>query len=186
MAMLQKHAVSATVFFAVLQLPIHGVFWRYLCHAVLFRFRNQHHCWIQRILLRRTLGSTVDEMNFRDSSDLRFPVWGCWYLVAWNPKGIPSFPSVPLVCRKTYPVGCCLPWTNRGQTESTNVYIPCNSSYPTPPNFIQIGRHLGKWRPIKNVFLTYNTGRPCLWKSLFTITGSNIYIYIYRMIEKNN
>ena len=39
-----------------------------------------------------------------------FRVWGCWYLVLWDPQkgSLHSirFPLVALVCRKTFPVGC--------------------------------------------------------------------------------
>jgi len=42
----------------------------------------------------------------------------------------------------------------------TNNCIPCNNRFI--PNFVQIGRHLGKWRP-KNLFVTHNRGRPGLW-----------------------
>ena len=51
------------------------------------------------------------------------------------------------------------PGAAHSQTEH-NYSIPCNNR--SVPNLVEIGRHLWEWRP-KNLFVTYNRGRPGLW-----------------------
>ena len=52
---------------------------------------------------------------------------------------------------------------HRSESEHITVYRATTGLFV--PNFVQIGRHLGEWRP-KHLFVAYNRGRPGLWDTV--------------------
>jgi len=107
--------------------PMHRVFWR-----------NFHYCaqiWRKKKIsplnsVNLCMSDMMDEMNFCNPKiilGLGFTIWGCWYMVGWDPQKAQfwsvQFPSAPLVCRKTFPVGCVQDSGNSIVFDSVSTHI---------------------------------------------------------------
>ena len=85
------------------------VFWRRLRHFWSYMNNNFTLQFCEIFYVGQ--GGWTKLLERKHFSDLGFSNLGCWRLMGWDSMGIPSdqsirFPSVPLVCTKTFPVGC--------------------------------------------------------------------------------